>query len=164
MFAGRGAIHAQQPQPPAAQAPGQPPGGGRGGPPPKNIQVLKDVPPDQINLTMQYIAASLGVQCNYCHVQGQNDSDDKETKKVAREMMKMVDKLNATFFDGKPRVSCASCHNGRAKPVRTPPLAIDMTTGQAAARRRPAGGRGGPGGPGGPGGACRTGRSGPWLR
>ena len=82
---------------------------------------------------MQYLTASLGVQCNYCHVQGQNDSDDKEPKKIARDMMKMVDKLNATFFEGKPRVSCASCHNGRAKPVRTPPLAIDMTPEQAAA-------------------------------
>ena len=148
LFAGRIGTFAQQPPPPAAQAPGQPPGGGRGGPqPPKNIQVLKDVPPDQINLTMQYIAASLGVQCNYCHVQGQNDSDDKDTKKVAREMMKMVDKLNATFFEGKPRVSCASCHNGRSKPVRTPPLAIEMTTEQAAAAAAGRG-RGGPGAPG----------------
>jgi photosynthetic reaction center cytochrome c subunit len=146
VFAGSAGPFAQQPPPPAAQAPGQPP---------KNIQVLKDVPPDQIMLTMQYIAASLGVQCNYCHVQGQNDSDDKETKEVAREMMKMVDKLNATFFDGKPRVSCASCHNGRAKPVRTPPLAIDMTPEQAAAAAagRGRGGRGGPGGPAGAAGA-----------
>ncbi len=154
LVAGSSGTFAQQPPPPAAQAPGQPPGGGRGGPP-KNIQVLKDVPPDQINLTMQYITASLGVQCNYCHVQGQNDSDDKETKKVAREMMKMVDKLNATFFDGKPRVSCASCHNGRAKPMRTPPLAIDMTPEQAAlaAAGRGRGGRGGPGGPAGAAGA-----------
>jgi len=118
-----------------------------GGQPPKNIQVLKDVPPDQIGLTMQYIAASLGVQCNYCHVQGQNDSDDKETKKIARDMMRMVDKLNATFFDGKPRVSCASCHNGRAKPVRTPPLAVDMTPEQAAAFAAARGGRGGGRGP-----------------
>jgi hypothetical protein len=152
--AGRAGIHAQQPPVPAPQAPGQPPGGGRGGPqPPKNIQVLKDVPPDQLMLTMQYIAASLGVQCNYCHVQGQNDLDDKDTKKTARDMMKMVDKLNATFFDGKPRVSCASCHNGRSKPVRTPPLAIEMTQEQAAAAAaaRGRGGRGGPGGPGGPG-------------
>lgn len=152
--AGRSDVSARQTAPPAAQAPGQPPGGGRGGPQqPKNIQVLKDVPPDQLMLTMQYIAASLGVQCNYCHVQGQNDLDDKETKKTAREMMKMVDKLNATFFDGKPRVSCASCHNGRSKPVRTPPLAIDMTPEQAtaAAAARGRGGRGGPGGPGGGG-------------
>jgi photosynthetic reaction center cytochrome c subunit len=153
--AGRAGIHAQQAPAPAAQSPAAPPGGGRGGPqPPKNIQVLKDVPPDQLMLTMQYIAASLGVNCNFCHVQGQNDLDDKDTKKTAREMMKMVDKLNATFFDGKPRVSCASCHNGRSKPVRTPPLAIDMTPQQAAAAAagRGRGGRGGPGGPGGAGG------------
>jgi photosynthetic reaction center cytochrome c subunit len=147
----------QSQQPPAGPplGPGQAPGGGRGGPqPPKNIQVLKDVPPDQIGLTMQYIAAALGVQCNYCHVQGQNDSDDKETKKIAREMMQMVAKLNATYFDSKPRISCASCHNGRSKPVRTPPLAIEMTAEQAAAAARGRGARGGPGGPGGPGGGA----------
>jgi photosynthetic reaction center cytochrome c subunit len=144
-------------QPPPGPPPGQGPGGGRGGPqPPKNIQVLKDVPPDQIGLTMQYIAAALGVQCNYCHVQGQNDSDDKETKKIAREMMQMVGKLNATYFDGKPRISCASCHNGHSKPLRTPPLAIEMTVEQAAAAARGRGARGGPGGPGpgGPGGGA----------
>jgi photosynthetic reaction center cytochrome c subunit len=157
---GLAGVSAQQSAAPAAQAPGQPPGGGRGGPQqPKNIQVLKDVPADQLMLTMQYIAASLGVQCNYCHVQGQNDLDDKETKKTAREMMKMVDKLNATFFDGKPRVSCASCHNGRSRPVRTPPLAINMTPEQAAAAAA-ARGRGGRGGPGGPGGAVAAGTPG----
>jgi photosynthetic reaction center cytochrome c subunit len=148
-------VGAQQPPAGPPPAAGQAPGGGRGGPqPPKNIQVLKDVPPDQIGLTMQYIAAALGVQCNYCHVQGQNDSDDKETKKIAREMMQMVAKLNATYFDGKPRISCASCHNGRSKPVRTPPLAVEMTADQAAAFARGRGGRGGPGGPGGPGGGA----------
>jgi len=150
LVAGRDGSHAQQPPVPAPQAPAQAPGGGRGGP--RNIQVLKDVPQDQILLTMQYISASLGVQCNYCHVQGQNDLDDKEPKKIAREMMKMVEKVNATFFDGKPRVSCASCHNGRATPLRTPPLAVEMTAEQAAAFARGRGGRGGPGGgPGGPG-------------
>jgi photosynthetic reaction center cytochrome c subunit len=155
---GRSAMSAQQAPPPAAQAPGQPPGGGRGGQQPRNLQVLKDVPPDQLQLTMQYIAASLGVQCNYCHVQGQNDLDDKEPKKIARQMMKMVDQLNSTFFDGKPRVSCASCHNGRNRPVRTAPLAIEMTPEQAAAA---AAGRGGRGGQGGPGGAAAPGRGAP---
>jgi photosynthetic reaction center cytochrome c subunit len=161
--AGRG-IYAQQPPAQAPQAPGQPPGGGRGGPQlPKNLQVLKDVPPDQLQLTMQYIAASLGVQCVYCHVQGQNDLDDKPTKKTARQMMKMVDQVNTTFFDGKPGVSCASCHNGRAKPPRTAPLAIDMTPEQAAAAAagRGRGGQGGPGGGGAPGAAGGQGRGGP---
>ena len=141
-------VFAEQPpaQPPQPQGA---PGGGRGGPP-KNLQVLKDVSPDQLQLTMQYIAASLGVQCNFCHVQGQNDLDDKPTKLTAREMMKMVDRINGTFFDAKPTVSCASCHNGRSKPVRTAPLAIEMTADQAAAAAAGRG-RGGPGG--GPGGA-----------
>jgi hypothetical protein len=43
--------------------------------------------PDQWQLVMQYVAASLGVQCNYCHVMGDNASDDKDTKKTARKMM-----------------------------------------------------------------------------
>jgi hypothetical protein len=145
-FTARPALRAQQPapapQPPAPQGAPQP-GGGRGGPP-KNIQVLKDVPQDQLNLTMQYISSSLGVPCSYCHVQGQNDLDDKEPKKIARDMMKMVADVNGQFFDGKERLSCASCHNGRPTPLRTPPLSIEMTPAQAAAAR----GRGGAGGPG----------------
>ena len=68
-------TRAQQPPAPGQPVGAQGPGGGRGGPqPPKNMQVLTDVPPDQIQLTMQYIASSLGVQCTYCHGQGQNDS------------------------------------------------------------------------------------------
>ena len=155
-------LHAQQPPaaPPGAapQTAAPQPGGGRGGPP-KNIQVLKDVPQEQLPLTMQYIAASLGVQCNYCHVQGQNDLDDKETKKIARDMMKMVADVNSKFFDGKDRLSCASCHNGHPKPTRTPPLSIEMTPAQAA-QAAAARGRGGFGGPGGPGGAGRAGAPG----
>ncbi len=156
-FSVRPAPRAQQPapapQPPAPQGAPQP-GGGRGGPP-KNIQVLKDVPQDQLNLTMQYISSSLGVPCSYCHVQGQNDLDDKEPKKIARDMMKMVADVNGQFFDGKERLSCASCHNGRPTPLRTPPLSIEMTPAQAAAAAaaRGRGGAGGPGagGPGAPG-------------
>ena len=154
-FAG---VFAQQPPPQPPQPQGA--AGGRGGGPPKNLQVLKDVTPDQLQLTMQYIAASLGVQCNFCHVQGQNDLDDKPTKLSARDMMKMVDKINGTFFEGKPIVSCASCHNGRSKPVPTAPLAIEMTPEQAAAAAagRGRGPGGGPGGaPGaGPGGAAQA--------
>ena len=147
-----------------AQAPA---GGGQraGGPPPlTNLQVLpKDSTREQVQTTMAAFTAALGVQCNYCHVQGQNDLDDKPTKKTARQMMKMVDQVNTTFFDGKPGVSCASCHNGRAKPPRTAPLAIDMTPEQAAAAAagRGRGGQGGPGGGGAPGAPGGQGRGGP---
>jgi hypothetical protein len=34
----------------------------------KNIQVLKGIPADQLIPTMQFITASLGVECDFCHV------------------------------------------------------------------------------------------------
>jgi len=150
-LAGRAGVSAQQPQPaPGAQPPQGPPGG-RGGFQLRNVQVLKDVPPDQFQFVMQYIAASLGVQCNYCHVMGDNASDDKDTKKTARKMMQMVSDLNKQFFDGTSKVSCASCHNGHAKPSKISPVTTNMTQQEAAAfaearARRGAGPGGGPGG------------------
>ena len=165
-LAGRSGLSAQQPAPPQGGQPpqgGPPPQGapggpgGRGGFQLRNVQVLKDVPQDQWQLVMQYVAASLGVQCNYCHVMGDNASDDKQTKQTARKMMQMVADLNKQFFAGKPTVSCASCHNGHPKPSKMTPLAVNMTQDEAAAaaaaRGRRGGGPGGPGGgPGGPGG------------
>ena len=159
--AGRSSVSAQQPAGPQGGQPpqgGPPPqgapggGGGRGGFQLRNVQVLKDVPQDQFQLVMQYVAASLGVQCNYCHVMGDNASDDKDTKKTARKMMQMVADLNKEFFAGKPTVSCASCHNGHAKPSKVTPLAVNMTQEEAAAAAAARGRRGG--GPGGPGGGA----------
>ncbi len=185
VFVAYAGVSAQQPAPPQAGQPPQggpppqgPPGGpgGRGGFQLRNVQVLKDVPQDQWQLVMQYIAASLGVQCNYCHVMGDNASDDKQTKQTARKMMQMVADLNKQFFAGKPTVSCASCHNGHAKPSKMTPLAVNMTpeeaTAAAAARGRRGGGPGGaPGGgqaaagpgaaPGAPGGGAGRGPAGP---
>jgi len=34
----------------------------------KNIQVLKNIPAEQLIPSMQFIAASLGVDCEFCHV------------------------------------------------------------------------------------------------
>ena len=89
----------------------------------ENIQVLKNVPAEQIIPTMQYIAASLGVQCNYCHVQFANERDDKKTKLIARDMMKMVMDINGKYLPttGRTinelnRVTCETCHHGLAKP------------------------------------------------
>jgi len=85
----------------------QPPAGGgaqgrgaaAGQTPPQmtNLQIIpKDTPRQQVVSMMQAIAQSLGVQCNYCHVQegrgGRNDfaSDEKTPKKMARAMMLMA--------------------------------------------------------------------------
>ena len=122
----------------------------------KNVQILKDVPAEQLPLAMQYITASLGVGCDFCHVTGPGgafDKDDKEPKQRAREMMKMMTAINTEQFEGRQTVGCMSCHNGRMRPSRTPGLAVEMTAEEAAAFRAGRGGRGGPGGPGGgPGG------------
>lgn len=182
-LAGRAGASAQQ-QPPAPAGAQQPPQGPPGGPGGRgvfqlrNVQVLKDVPPDQFQLVMQYVAASLGVQCNYCHVMGDNASDEKDTKKTARKMMQMVSDLNTQFFAGKPTVSCASCHNGHQKPSKVSPVAVNMTPDEAAAAAAARGRRGGgpsapgggagappagvaPGAPGAPGGQGRGGFGGP---
>lgn len=50
----------------------------------KNIQALKGIPADQVIPSMQFIAASLGVDCEYCHVPRQMEKDDKKPKVTAR--------------------------------------------------------------------------------
>jgi hypothetical protein len=86
----------------------------------KNLQVLKDVPPDQLIPAMQFIAASLGVECEFCHVRDAFDKDDKQPKQTARRMMHMMFDLNADQFHGERAVTCYTCHRGSAKPVSIP--------------------------------------------
>lgn len=40
----------------------------------KNIQVLEDLPADQLIPAMQFVASSLGVECEFCHVESAFDS------------------------------------------------------------------------------------------
>jgi len=86
----------------------------------KNVQVLKDIPADQLIPGMQFITASLGVECEYCHVEHAMDKDDKKTKVTARKMMEMMITINAENFDGHRVVTCYTCHQGAAKPVGIP--------------------------------------------
>jgi hypothetical protein len=86
----------------------------------KNIQVLKGVPADQLNPTMGFIAASLGVGCDHCHIAGAFDKDDKKPKVVARQMMQMMFAINKENFEGKRVVTCYSCHRGTQEPVAVP--------------------------------------------
>jgi hypothetical protein len=115
----------------------------------KNIKVLKDLPAEELRPTMEFIAASLGVRCDFCHVvgpQGGFDKDDKKPKKTARQMMQMVNDINTRAFEGRPQVGCATCHHGRTPPERTPPLAVEMTQAEAArAAQMRAAHAGGPG-------------------
>ena len=90
----------------------------------KNLQVLKDVPPDALFPTMQFISASLGVECEHCHVQRAPEKDDKEAKRTARKMMQMMMTINAASFGGEREVTCYSCHRGALEPVAIPAIAV----------------------------------------
>jgi tetratricopeptide (TPR) repeat protein len=127
-------------------------GGGRGGEPPKNLKVLpKDLSRQQVVAIMGGFTAALGVNCAHCHAEAAPGAapaggpppggpppgaqgggrgpqldfalDDKETKKVAREMLKMVFDINGKYLPAtgrtigeRDKVSCETCHHGLAKP------------------------------------------------
>jgi len=88
----------------------------------KNLQVLKGIPADQLIPTMQFVSASLGVDCNFCHVEHQMDKDDKKEKQTARKMMAMERAIDKGHFDGALEVTCYTCHRGTPHPVATPVL------------------------------------------
>jgi tetratricopeptide (TPR) repeat protein len=132
-------------------------GGGQPAPPPMtNLQVFpKDAPRAQVIQTMQAFNDSLGVQCNYCHVQegGRNDfaSDEKREKRVARQMILLRDSINVmlpavvskpagagptagTAHPGAPiRVLCSSCHGGLPIPRSIADVVTDAAASGGAA-------------------------------
>jgi len=134
----------------AASAAAQAPAGGAQTPPPPpmtNLQIIpKDTPRPQVLQQMQAIAASLGVQCNYCHVMegrgGRTDmaADDKPTKKAARGMMLMAREINSKLPEaiGKApeattRVGCATCHRGVPIPKQITDVVTDAASAAGAA-------------------------------
>jgi hypothetical protein len=100
-----------------------------------NLRVLEALPEAQLFPVMNLLADSLGVRCEYCHVQTNPDlsrtpsnvggwvwaSDDKPQKRKARDMVRMVIDLNAGRFGGESRVTCYTCHRGATQPDRLPP-------------------------------------------
>jgi photosynthetic reaction center cytochrome c subunit len=123
-------VFAQSTTPPAP-APARPAAHGQQGPAPnlagktaeqayKNIQVLKGAPADQLIPAMQFITASLGVECEFCHVQNEFDKDDKKNKATARKMIQMQMAINQDHFEGHREVTCTTCHRGSNDPVAIP--------------------------------------------
>jgi hypothetical protein len=103
----------------------------------KNIQVLKGLPESQLFPLMNFVSVSLGVRCEYCHVkQGKDpktgydnwvwESDDKQEKKTARDMMRMVLALNHSqgYGLGPGEVSCYTCHRGSTRPQSQPTMPL----------------------------------------
>jgi photosynthetic reaction center cytochrome c subunit len=101
----------------------------------KNIQALKGIPADQLIPAMQFITASLGVECEFCHVEGAFEKDDKKPKQTARKMIEMMFAINRDNFEGHREVTCYSCHRGSADPVSTPLVMAEGPTGTGEAKK-----------------------------
>lgn len=103
--------------------------------PPKNLQVLpKDMSREQVIQIMRRFTGALGVRCDACHAQAAGAasngpprmdfaSDEKENKKIARTMLRMVIDINGKYlpetgrtFTERTRVTCETCHHGASKP------------------------------------------------
>ena len=100
--------------------------------PKRNLKVLpKNISPEELDAVMDDFKAALGVKCNFCHIPRKDDekkmdfaSDGKPEKETARDMMRMVGKINKKFFHYKagndkealPPINCKTCHNGKPNP------------------------------------------------
>ncbi len=99
-------------------------------PKPKNLKVLsKNISHEELETVMKGFKTALGVKCDFCHAASQTEpgkldfaSDEKEHKLIARDMMRMVMRINKKYFkhEDKPSVTCYTCHRGNEEP-RTEP-------------------------------------------
>jgi hypothetical protein len=89
-------------------------GGGKAAP--KNLKVLT---PENLMAQMQTFPVALGVEkqggCNFCH-EADRSLDTKPTKVKARQMIELVNEINAKFGDGQVHVTCWTCHLGSTQP------------------------------------------------
>lgn len=92
------------------------------GPPPDptNLKVLKTKSGTEVRQIMRTFTTGLGVQCVYCHLQGNFASDENPKKETARHMIQMTTEINRQFPDGKMHVSCFTCHRGESEPKTAP--------------------------------------------
>lgn len=92
-----------------------------------NLQVLpRDISRDELTGIMRSVAGATGFRCDACHVGEMPNmdfaADDKDMKKTAREMFRMVADINTRIagmgrtLDARSRVRCATCHHGVSKP------------------------------------------------
>jgi len=97
-----------------------------------NLQVLPaDIGVGELTRLMAGFTRALGVRCSTCHLGEESQpladydfaSDDKELKRKAREMLRMVEEINGRHLAGLParsdppvRVGCFTCHHGTRVP------------------------------------------------
>lgn len=84
----------------------------------KNVQVLKNLTPKEMNLEMVKMSEALGVKCDFCHNLNDWGSDVKKEYQTSRVMLRMVQNINANYltWDSAPKIACLSCHQGKDRP------------------------------------------------
>ena len=98
-----------------------------------NVQVLKGIPVSEFMSTMGFFSASVGLNCVYCHVpeslqDWKKFAEDVPRKRIARNMIAMVNTINKNNFGGRAAVTCYSCHHGNERPKQIPSLALQYGT------------------------------------
>lgn len=96
-----------------------------------NLKVLpKETTKPELVRVMRGFSTALGVRCVHCHVSDAADpskmnfaADDKETKQLARSMMKLTQQINTTLAaeigavrPARLEVGCFTCHHGNFRP------------------------------------------------
>jgi hypothetical protein len=90
----------------------------------KNVQLLKDAPAVGLLNTMDAYGRALSVNCTFCHIANQWDSDSLRAKKTSRIMIGMVNAINTEQLSklpagrsgNTPRIGCTTCHRGNQQP------------------------------------------------
>ena len=88
----------------------------------KNIELFKGMPAGRVLRIMETaFSPALGVTCDFCHVEGKWESDDKDKKTIARKMWRMQRELSEQIREIVDRenaaVNCTTCHRGMTKPA-----------------------------------------------
>ena len=108
-----------------------------------NTKVIpRNTPVIEVIGMMRNFTFALGVRCQYCHV-GEEGlplerfdfvKDEKRTKLVARQMMRMLEEINRRVdtLPGRTNpgllVTCGTCHRGASRPVPLNMLMTDAAT------------------------------------
>jgi hypothetical protein len=96
----------------------------------KSVQILKGIPVDEFIDTMGMFAAATAKDCTGCHspeiLDGRADAFAIDTPMIrkARSMVVMMNAINRSYFGGRKRVTCATCHANSSAPENVPNMAI----------------------------------------
>ena len=86
----------------------------------KNLQVMpKNVPKGVLIAQMNAQIVALGKDCTHCH-DPKDPSAETPMKEKARDMMRMVNEINAKYPATMNRITCWTCHRGKNVPEKPP--------------------------------------------